>query len=309
MPRPWRMNNIRSPAEIAHYDRMCKNARLLAALCSLAVCLPGMASDTNNAPPEVTLRKKTPIILQAQPRVSSQEATRIKQLIHNLAKIDHPDSGYSATFSGYTFSPVSGSEHFGGGLLSPGNAKTSSDLVELVKFGPKALPFLLEALKDRTATKLEMKLPIPEMGGMWFDNELQCNPANANERKVIEARPRMDALEPKFDKEHVSSYTETVGDICFVIIGQIVNRPYEASRYQMTACVVLNSPTHDPILAEEVCDLWSAANPAQHLLDSLITDFVTERIDYPGPHYSPFALDACKLFAMWRGDAAALLLS
>ena len=171
--------------------------------------------------------------------------------------------------------------------MSPGNAKTSSDLVELVKFGPKALPFLLEALKDRTATKLEMKLPIPEMGGTWFDNELQCNPANANERKVIEARPRMDALEPNFDKEHVSSYTETVGDICFVIIGQIVNRPYEASRYQMTACVVLNSPTHDPILAEEVRYLWSAPNPAQHLLDSLITDFVTEKIDYSGLHYFP----------------------
>jgi hypothetical protein len=125
---------------------------------------------------------------------------------------------------------------------------------------------------------------------MWFSDELPGNPASADEQKVIESRPRLDALPNHFqaDKlEKVDSYTVTVGDVCFVIIGQIVNRPYEATRYQMTGCVVLNSPTHDPALAKEVRDLWSAANPTQHLIESLLTDFVTEKIDYPGEHYMP----------------------
>jgi hypothetical protein len=266
---------------------MWKKAQFLAALGGFAVCLHGVAADTNNAAPKITLRQKLPSTLKIQPPASRQEATRIKRLIHNLAKIDHPDAGISATFSGYSFSAVSGLDRFDGGLLVPGNAMRSDDLVELVKFGPKAIPFLIESLKDKTATKLTMEPPLDYIDAMWFDHELEGNPANENERRIIASRPRMDLSSSQFLQEKVSSHTVTVGELCFVIIGQIVNRPYAAARYQMTACVILNSPTHDPILANEVRDLWSSANPVQHLFDSLVTDFVTEKIEYPGEHSLP----------------------
>ena len=264
---------------------MAKKRSLLATVLGVVVCLAEQSAAASGAPTKATLRKRTSITVEAQPPVSPQEAERIKQLIHNLAKIDYPDSGLSATFSSSSFAPVPGAERLGGILMTPGNAKTSGDVVELVKLGPRAIPFLLEALDDRTPTKLVMKPPMQDVGAMWFAYELPGNPAGANEQKVIESRPRLDALPNHLqpDKpEYVRSYTVTIGDVCFVIIGQIVNRPYEATRYQMTGCVVLNSPTHDPVLAKEVRDLWSAANPTQHLIDSLLTDFVTERIDFPG---------------------------
>jgi hypothetical protein len=269
---------------------MAKQRRILAAVLSVVICLAEQPAVASNAPPKVTLRKKASITVETQLPVSPQEAEAIKQLLHDLAKIDHPDSGLSGTFSGSSFAPVAGAQRLGGILFTPGNAKTSDAVVELVKLGPRAIPFLLEALDDRTPTKLVMKPPIAGVGGMWFADELAGNPASANEQKVIESRPRLDALPNHFqpdNPENVGSYTVTVGDVCFVIIGQIVNRPYEAVRYQMTACVVLNSPTHDPLLAKEVRDLWSAANPTQNLIDSLLTDFVTEKIEYAGEHYMP----------------------
>ena len=284
------MENARFSLRIGHADHMANKRRILAVVLSVVVCLTEHSAHASGASPKVTLRKKSSIIVEAQPPLSPQEAERIKQLIHDLAKIDHPDSGLSATFSSSSFAPVAGAERLGGILMTPGNAKTSGDVVELVKLGPRAIPFLLEALDDRTPTKLVMKPPMPGIGGMWFADELPGNPAGANEQKVIESRPRQDALTNHFkpdEPKDFGSYTLTVGDVCFVILGQIVNRPYEAARYQMTGCVVLNSPTHDPVLAKEVRDLWSTANPTQHLIDSLLTDFVTEKIDYSGEHYMP----------------------
>src|SRR5262249_21288700 len=79
-------------------------------------------------------------------------------------------------------------------------------------------------------------------------------------------------------EEHVTSYTVKVGDVCFVAIGQIVGRAYGAVRYQPTACIVLNSPAHDPKLCAEVRSIWNAKNPRDKLFDSLLADYATEGV-------------------------------
>jgi hypothetical protein len=77
---------------------------------------------------------------------------------------------------------------------------------------------------------------------------------------------------PVKDGRHVV----TVGDVCFVIIGQITGRPsYRVARYQPTAITIINSPTDDPALVKQVRAIWSAADPEQHLLDMLLLDFAT----------------------------------
>jgi hypothetical protein len=130
-----------------------------------------------------------------------------------------------------------------------------------------------------------LKIELPDggiLGVMKFASELGGNPANERERRVIEIRSRL-SYGPGIGASAVNNgpYNVKVGDVCFVIIGQIVNRPYQAVRYQPSGSVVVNSPTHDPILAKEVREIWSATNPAQYLVDSLLTDFVTEKIEGP----------------------------
>ncbi|MDB6024860.1 MAG: hypothetical protein JWM68_1083 [Verrucomicrobiales bacterium] len=156
-------------------------------------------------------------------------------------------------------------------LLTEHGLQTSNDSTELVRLGPEALPYLLESLEDKTATKLVIQHE-QHFGAMWFANELCGNPANALEQRVIGTNEP-----PPFGSgSTISSYTVKVGDICFVIIGEIVGREYEAVRYQPTSCVIINSPTHDPKLAGQVRAIWSNRDSRQHLLDSLLLDYSSE---------------------------------
>jgi hypothetical protein len=134
-----------------------------------------------------------------------------------------------------------------------------------------ALPYLLEALEDRTATLLTMTHD-GGFGGMFLARELYGNPANKIEEKVIGPRP----WPPFLNAEHLTKYQVKVGDVCFVAIGQIVGRPYQAVRYQPTAIIVVNSPTADRTFAEDVRAIWVSSNAPRHLLDSLLLDYSTE---------------------------------
>lgn len=71
----------------------------------------------------------------------------------------------------------------------------------------------------------------------------------------------------------VNRHVVSVGDVCFVALGQIANRPYMAVRYQPSACIVINSPVHDAKLAEEIRTIWGKDKHREKLLDSLKLDF------------------------------------
>ena len=108
---------------------------------------------------------------------------------------------------------------------------------------------------------------------MWHAAELPLNPVNPAEKAIYKARTG------KSQKENFSeSYTIKVGDVCFVAIGQIVGRGYQAVRYQPTACIVLNCPAQDPKLCAQVRAIWKAKDPRANLFDSLRADYATEGI-------------------------------
>jgi hypothetical protein len=135
------------------------------------------------------------------------------------------------------------------------------------------MPFLLEALDDNTPTKLRIKL-----GGvltwMHFATELSGNPANEVEQAALAALPEPEPAQLSEGGHH----TLTLGDVCYVIIGQIVNRPYEAVRYQPTGGVVINSPTRNPTIARVVRAAWTSGDSAKHLLQSLLVDYSTRGV-------------------------------
>lgn len=198
---------------------------------------------------------------------------RIEELIASLASIESPDFGLSATMSGQAFLPIEGMNTADTFVITDHRIESSAALKELVKIGPLALPALLQHLDDDTHTRLKIDRSTGLFGGMWFANKLWGNPANEQEQAVFQAQPQ-EEVDP-LGRDHVDSYTVKVGDICFVAIGQIVGRRYQAVRYQPTACVVLSSPTHDATLAAQVRAIWQSDNPRQKLLDSLLLDFAT----------------------------------
>ncbi len=211
--------------------------------------------------------------LTPRPPITDAQAKRIKELIGRLADLDKPDFGLSATLSGDAFTPLPDQSRVGVGLLTDHGLQPSDGLKELVTLGPDALPFLLDALDDQTPTKIVIHHE-GVFGVMWHAVELQLNPDNPAEQTIFQARTAM----PREEEENVKSYTVKVGDVCFVAIGQIVGRRYQAVRYRPTACVELNCPTHDSKLCAEVRAIWKAEDPRRKLFDSLLADYATKGV-------------------------------
>ena len=226
---------------------------------------------------------EVPVVrLPARAVLSPEEVARIKQLIANLALIESPDMGLSSTYGGSAFAPIPQTTRAGVMILGAERPKTSADLVELVKLGPKAMPYLLAALDDPTPAKLVIGHPLGSderigFGGVFRGNEIAGNPANRAEQVVIGEKPEgwwtpLSKRTEVKDQRHIV----TVGDVCFVIIGQITGRSsYRVARYQPSAITIINSPTDDPALVKQVRAIWSAEDAAQHLLDALLLDFST----------------------------------
>jgi hypothetical protein len=107
----------------------------------------------------VRLGKIPEIALAPRPPLDAQRTARIKNSIADLAKIDSPDYGLSSTRSGEAFLPIAVQRQANTMVLTDHELKSSGALRTLVEMGPDSLPFLLDALDDKTPTKLIMKTP------------------------------------------------------------------------------------------------------------------------------------------------------
>lgn len=223
------------------------------------------------------LREVPEVTPGERPRVDAESAERIKRLIADLANVERPVDE-SMILMGWGFLPTDGQKESWGLRLVDHHMEWSPALQELVEIGPDALPYLLEALSDETRTRVCMEQD-GAFGGMWHAREMWenphrpfLNPFHPREEEVL----RTEVPPPRTDHDFVSRCTLTVGDLCYVAIGQIVGREYVALRYQRTACYVINSPTHDPELADRVRRIWSSDDPRTMLFESLLRDFCTE---------------------------------
>jgi hypothetical protein len=263
-----------------------------------------------------SLREIPPLDPPGETPASAAEAREIKALIRSLAQVNAPDIGFSSTMEGDAFPPVPGVDYWGGWTSAPHNLKRAKSLTKLVAFGPKALPFLLDSLTDKTPTKLTLELPhyssgrgsmkgkalsrivtlvcLQVPGFMDPGREIPSNPMNREEARIFKkAKVPQQAdgssrlgivssgeLKADFIKDY--KYRVTVGDLCFVAIGQITNRTYRAARYQPTGGVIVNSAAHDAKIAEVVRSVWAGKDPRRRLFESLLIDFHTRGGDQRG---------------------------
>lgn len=178
--------------------------------------------------------------------------TRIEHLIDELTQISAPAPGLNPydTYDGFIVSDVP--MRFEGGVLPVSEPVVLPQMRELVGLGRAALPLLLKHLTDKRSTKLVIKNPsmIETVGGMVLSDEYDPRYGPAR-------RPHPDDL----DRKAMDSYTVRVGDVCYVLIGQIVNRNLLAVRYQPSDIVYVNSPVQSPKLVEEARRDWDNLSP------------------------------------------------
>jgi len=136
---------------------------------------------------------------------------------------------------------------------------------ELVRRGPLALPELIRHLDDRRPTKLEVgRLPPPYR----FSAKLFGDMYDPRVRGLGAERPPHPPWKAAWVKD---TYTLKVGDVCYVLIGQIVNRNLAAVRPVPTGFLVVNSPIEVPELVGLVKRDWGSGD-AETVKASLLAD-------------------------------------
>ncbi|MBL9149089.1 MAG: hypothetical protein JNM94_10390 [Phycisphaerae bacterium] len=243
--------------------------------CAFATAAPSLAAGD---PPSV-IPARVAIDTSAF-RPSADEAAEIQRLLDRLVEIDAPDRGMAPYMSGRQFAPIPESATFDSGILGAHHLVTPNEVKRLVELGPKALPYLLAAVDDKTPTKFTMTHG-GGFGAMWHAAEVDVPKHSAREVAAAANHPDVNGGDPfGNDNTHISSWTITRGDVAFVILGQILNRSYQAVRYQPTACNVVNSPIHTPAIAAYLREAWRGEDSADVLLQSLLNDLRAHETDW-----------------------------
>lgn len=131
----------------------------------------------------------------------------------------------------------------------------------LVSKGAASLPYLLAHLSDDRATRVVLRSSFPRSlkSGTWFYD---------GRRKQVWG----------YDLTHGfpdHQYRLRIGDVCFVAIGDIVNRDHRLLLFLPTSIMNISSPLLDPHLAEAVRQDWQGVDDKQ-LQESLVDDLSTE---------------------------------
>jgi len=201
----------------------------------------------------------------------------VSQLIDDLTIIDSQSPGINSSgiYEGFIAEDAFGSFH--GGVLGVATPRVSPQMRELVRRGPAALPELIKHLDDTRPTKVEvgnkggMQVGVDVFAFSYFSNEYDPRLHHWFSEKEIKSGR---ALTDLMAKDFTGRYTVKVGDVCYVLIGQIVNRHLFAVRYQPSAGLVVNSPIEAPALAEKVKSDWGTVD-ADMLKASLLEDIRT----------------------------------
>jgi hypothetical protein len=198
----------------------------------------------------------------------------VAQLIDELVQINSLSPGIdsAAVYDGFI---AGGTSTFEMGVLGVPAPKVPPAMRELVRRGPLALAELVRHVDDKRPTKLQVgnidagtgprQVGVNTFMFTYFSDEYDPRVRSiAEQNAALQGRARL-------EKDFSGSYTVKVGDICFVLIGQIVNRRMLAVRYQPSGGLVVNSPVEFPALAEKVRADWKDAGE-ELLQSSLLAD-------------------------------------
>jgi hypothetical protein len=203
----------------------------------------------------------------------SNEAT--EQLIDDLTQIDSQSLGIDGAAMYGGFLADNAPPSFEEGVLGVVPPSVPPQMRELVRRGPSALPELIKHVGDARATKLKVGNDdsgnsLRRVGVNFFMFSYFSDEYDPRLPRHAHKNASRDGLRP-MEKDFHGQYTVKIGDVCYVLIGQIVNRRLLAVRYQPSAGLVINSPIEVPALAERVRQDWGNSD-AETIKASLLSD-------------------------------------
>ena len=200
----------------------------------------------------------------------------IDQLTHLRTRVSVLDT--TNLSSGFIAEP--GSEMYPGGPHIP------AALQELVRRGPAVLPLLLVHLSDTRSTRVLLGDTAKKgsrhlLGENWYrstafgeeyDPRVHVPPA-ARQGSTFAGIPYFP------ERPFHGPYVMKLGDVCYALIGQIVNRYLQPATEHEDIAFDVNSPVETPALAAKVRADWGQGDAAVLLKTSLLEDVKEDRYE------------------------------
>lgn len=200
-------------------------------------------------------------IADALPVFDEATDRKAREIIETLAEVKEEGLGYAGAYAGSEFLPYPKSGSAGMMLLQQAPPKPSSALGALVALGAPAVPALVACLTLERSTEIA---PVKAMMWMSYSDEYDIN------RRTEPAPPK--TVNREDSNTPLTPYQVTVGDLCFVALGQILNRHFNAVRYQPSGGLVVSSPPRSSALREVVTNRLAGFTAERHRA-SLMRDF------------------------------------
>jgi hypothetical protein len=184
-------------------------------------------------------------------RVSAANVS-VESLIVSLAETSSSSAGVDpfAMYDGFIANPDT--LRFSVGVLGAPPPVVAPEMRELVARGLDSVPRLIAHISDPTPTKLR----VGDGVFMWRVLSNEYDPKDRNSKR----KPHRNEERPLGP-----GYVVKIGDICYSLLGQIVNRRLIAVRYQPTAGLVVNSPVETPMLATLSVRDWGSLDRNSHV--------------------------------------------
>lgn len=189
--------------------------------------------------------------------------TSLAALVDSLQDVSAVGLGYSSLFAGSAFLPRKDMAQMHTGVLGAEPPQESTALRKLVAAGAAAIPVLSKHLDDKRPTQLK---PVSGMMWMEWNDEYDFN------RRTLPLPPKEVNRNEHGGGGQPRAHQICVGDLCFVALGQIVNRSFNATRYQPSGGLIVSSPANSERLLKVVREDYSAMTRDQHR-DALVQDF------------------------------------
>lgn len=172
--------------------------------------------------------------------------------------------------------------------------------MELVRLGPKSLPYLLESANFPTPTGIRYYSGMYTIPRSFIP---LANAENAREAKLMASQP--DGIGQSSGE---APGTVSVGDVCKVAIGQITGRNYQNRMFCDSMDTVI--PMGEPVpTAAALRSLWSGGDISKRLHESLLLDFRSrDRPDSDTSHSREKLDEKASYSDTWQLSAAQRLL-
>jgi hypothetical protein len=185
----------------------------------------------------------------------------VEKLIGQLTKVDDWNIAYESTEWERPSCRDKNSPYLG---RSSAQKMPNPSIKKLVQMGVRSLPGLLDHLQDARKTRLTVSTK-------QYRN-LRYSEIDDPRFSVAPTTSEEETTPKKQYKEKVGSeYTFRVGDICYEIIGLIVNRDLFARQLEWdldldakSPIYMVNSPVHSPALAQKVRADWANLSKGDH---------------------------------------------